>query len=169
VISGNRVVDGEADTDLTDVTRKNALCAGEKESLDHMKRSLAYTQLCDGLPLTGSRVQYNDGRYILIVNGRFVDLTPTEYLLWKLLYERRIRPDQDGDADRFVSYEELESRTSLPRYLVQRHLQNADLKFQAATPFRIASVGDLGYLLVVRAPTPTSRRVDGGLQLSYAV
>ena len=134
-----------------------------------MKRSLAYKQLCDGLPLAGSRVQYNDGRYLLIVNGRFVDLTPTEYLLWKLLYERRARLDQESDADRFVSYEELESSTALPRYLVQRHLQNADLKFQAATPFRIASVGDLGYILVARWQPSTSRQVEVGRQLAYAV
>ena len=134
-----------------------------------MKRSLAYKQLCDGLPLAGSRVQYNDGRYLLIVNGRFVDLTPTEYLLWKLLYERRARLDQESDADRFVSYEELESSTALPRYLVQRHLQNADLKFQAATPFRIASVGDLGYMLVARLQPSTSRQVEVGRQLAYAV
>jgi hypothetical protein len=134
-----------------------------------MKRSLAYKQLCDGLPLAGSRVQYNDGRYLLIVNGRFVDLTPTEYLLWKLLYERRARLDQESDADRFVSYEELESSTALPRYLVQRHLQNADLKFQAATPFRIASVGDLGYMLVARWQPSTSRQVEVGRQLAYAV
>ncbi len=134
-----------------------------------MKRSLAYKQLCDGLPLAGSRVQYNDGRYLLIVNGRFVDLTPTEYLLWKLLYERRARLDQESDADRFVSYEELESSTALPRYLVQRHLQNADLKFQAATPFRIASVGDLGYMLVARWQSSTSRQVEVGRQLAYAV
>ncbi len=134
-----------------------------------MKRSLAYTQLCDGLPLAGSRVQYNDGRYVLIVNGRFVDLTPTEYMLWKLLYERRARPDQEGDADRFVSYEELESSTALPRYLVQRHLQNADLKFQAATPFRIASVGDLGYMLVARWQPSSFRQAEAGRQLAYAV
>jgi len=134
-----------------------------------MKRSLAYKQLCDGLPLAGSRVQYNDGRYLLIVNGRFVDLTPTEYLLWKLLYERRARLDQESDADRFVSYEELESSTALPRYLVQRHLQNADLKFQAATPFRVASVGDLGYMLVARWQPSTSRQAEAGRQLAYAV
>ncbi len=134
-----------------------------------MKRSLAYTQLCDGLPLAGSRVQYNDGRYVLIVNGRFVDLTPTEYLLWKLLYERRARPDQEGDADRFVSYEELEASTALPRYLVQRHMQNADLKFSASTPFRIASVGDLGYMLVARWQPSVFRQSEEGLQLAYAV
>ena len=134
-----------------------------------MKKRLVYKQLCEGLPLAGSRVQYNDGRYVLIVNGWFVDLTPTEYLLWKLLYDRRTRPEQGSDADRFVSYEELEASTALPRYLVQRHLQNADLKLSASTPLRIASVGDLGYMLIVRAQPSATRQAEGGLQFAYAV
>jgi hypothetical protein len=103
--------------------------------------------------LAGQRLSYNDARHFVCVEDRIVDLTPTEYRLWRHLFELAIQLERRDD-ERVLEYiftrvEELEAVTGLERYLVLRHLRNVKEKFEV-TPFAIAGNGRLGFLFMRR-------------------
>jgi len=101
--------------------------------------------------LAGQKLSYKDTRHFVSVQDRIVDLTPTEYRLWRPLLERAIQ-HQCGDGKRllerlFTRIEELEAITGLERYLVLRHMRKVKEKFQV-TPFAIAGDGHLGFVFL---------------------
>lgn len=101
--------------------------------------------------LAGQKLYYNDSRHFVSVQDRIVDLTPTEYRLWRHLLERAIQI-QRRDDERLLEHllmrvEELEAATGLERYLVLRHLRKVKEKFQV-TPFAIAGEVRLGFVFL---------------------
>ena len=98
--------------------------------------------------LAGQKLSYNDTRHFGCVQDRIVDLTPTEYRLWRHLLERALqiqRRDDEHVLERlFTPIEELEAVTGLERYLVLRHLRKVNEKFHV-TPCGIACDGHLGF------------------------
>jgi DNA-binding response OmpR family regulator len=103
--------------------------------------------------LAGQKLSYNDARHFVCVEDRIVDLTPTEYRLWRHLLERAIQLERRDDErvleHIFMRVEELETATGLERYLVLRHLRKVREKFQV-TPFAIAGDGHLGFVFMKR-------------------
>lgn len=103
--------------------------------------------------LAGQKLSYNDAQHFVCVEDRIVDLTPTEYRLWRHLLERAIqlaRRDDERVLERiFMRVEVLEAVTGLERYLVLRHLRMAREKFEV-TPFAIAGNEHLGSLFMKR-------------------
>lgn len=103
--------------------------------------------------LAGQKLSYNDALHFVCVEDRIVDLTPTEYRLWRHLLERAVqleRRDDERVLERiFTRVEELEAVTGLERYLMLRHLRNAREKFEV-TPFAIAGNGHLGFVFMKR-------------------
>ena len=101
--------------------------------------------------LAGQKLSYNDARHFVCVEDRIVDLTPTEYRLWRPLFERAIQLERRDDErvleHLFTRVEELEAVTGLERYLVLRHLRNVKEKFQV-TPLAIAGNGHLGFVFM---------------------
>ena len=101
--------------------------------------------------LAGQKLSYNDARHFVCVEDRVVDLTPTEYRLWRPLLERAIQFERRDDGrvldHLFTRIEELEAVTGLERYLVLRHLRNVKEKFQV-TPFAVAGNGRLGFVFM---------------------
>src|SRR5260370_20754041 len=101
--------------------------------------------------LAGQKLYYNDARHFVSVQDRIVDLTPTEYRLWRHLLERAIQI-QRRDDERLLEHllmrvEKLEAATGLERYLVLRHLRKVKEKFQV-TPFAIVGDGRLGFVFL---------------------
>ncbi len=132
-----------------------------------MKKKATSSQLCKGPSIQGYTVLYNDEQRIIIVDGQVVALTPTEYNLCRVLFEHAEQLERGEHKDLFVSFTELEARCGLPRYLVLRHLQNANLKFQASTPLALACDGNFGYILLAHTPLWAKRRLYP-LQKNYA-
>lgn len=103
--------------------------------------------------LAGQKLSYNDARHFVCVEDRIVDLTLTEYRLWRHLLERAIQLERRDDGRMldhlFTRVEELEAVTGLERYLVLRHLRNVKEKFQVM-PFAIAGNGRLGFVFLKR-------------------
>jgi DNA-binding response OmpR family regulator len=101
--------------------------------------------------LARQKLSYNDARHLECVEDRIVDLTPTEYRLWRHLFERAIQLERRDDVrvldHLFTRVEELEAVTGLDRYLVLRHVRNLKEKFQV-TPFAIAGNGHLGFVFL---------------------
>ena len=101
--------------------------------------------------LAGQKLSYNDARHFVCVEDRIVDLTPTEYRLWRSLLEHVLQI-QRRDAGHvlehlFTPVEELEAVTGLERYLVLRYLRKVKEKFQV-TPFAIAGDGHLSFVFL---------------------
>ncbi len=103
--------------------------------------------------LAGQKLYYNDARHFVCVQDRIVDLTPTEYRLWRHLLERAVqlqrRDDEHVLEHLLTRVEELEAVTGLERYLVLRHLRKVKEKFQV-TPFAIAGEVSLGFVFLKR-------------------
>lgn len=113
-------------------------------------------QLCEGPHLTGYNIYHNDAYHHLQINGRLVQLTPTEYTLcmrllrhfeWLLQFALH-RSNSGIEAPKvYISFEELQRCANLTkRWHVTKHLSNANgkLKIHGLT---IICVGDCGYTL----------------------
>jgi hypothetical protein len=117
-----------------------------------MKKKVVSGQLRAGPTFAGCTLYYDDGQRIVCVDGRSVYLTPTEYVLCKSLIDHALRMETGRAGRPFVGYQELEACAGLPRHLVRRHLQNADLKLRALTPLAIGCDGRYGYVLFREEP-----------------
>jgi len=115
-------------------------------------------QLCEGPRLGGCKIQYNNWQHLYVVDGRIIPLSPTEYNLFMLLYQRAIQVQQRESSDGFVSFEELEESLNygVSHRCLTRHMGNVRNKIEASTPFYIGCDVTLGYILVTRSPIGNS-------------
>lgn len=131
------------------------------------------------LSINGRRVEHFDEYHKLIIDGTYVDLTPTEYLLVMLLLRHYEHLQASGSVEVFVGYDELQQCASLTnRTVLSKHITNASKKLWAVG-WAIVPVKYYGYTLVFdalgdadryrmqsepRAPSPR-----GDLQFAAAV
>jgi biotin operon repressor len=115
----------------------------------------------EGPRIAGFSIQHRDAGCTIFINGRGIDLSPTEYRLCMPLFERksRFQAGLDLTDDMYTSFEELEELTGVPRRIIPKHMRNARGKL-LQTGLDITRVGDLGYTLTVdrsRRVVPLSR------------
>jgi DNA-binding response OmpR family regulator len=118
----------------------------DERSKTGMKRP---EHLCEGPEIFGHRVQHNEQHTLLVIDGRLIRLTPTEYRLVMLLLQHRERLLASPQTSAlFVSIPDLQKTAALGnRPLLIKHLSNADAKLWTAG-LTIARVADYGYVLV---------------------
>lgn len=105
----------------------------------------------DVLSINGCRVEYFDEYHKLIIDGTYMDLTPTEYLLVMLLLRHYGQLQSTRSVEVFVGYDELQQCASLTnRTLLSRHITNASKKLWAVG-WAIVPVKYYGYTLVFDA------------------
>ncbi len=105
-------------------------------------------QLVAGPQVAGRKLYHNDKQCLLIMNGRILPLTPTEYLLSMTLFRQRERWERtNGQAPFCASLPHLQAATGIQqRSLLAKHVSNASCKL-APLGMRFVSVGD-GYVLL---------------------
>jgi DNA-binding response OmpR family regulator len=107
-------------------------------------------QLLAGPQLPGSSLQHNDCRHLLVVQGRIVPLTRTEYGLTMLLLRRVEQVQASASAGRmnfFVPVGDLLQAVPVTRETLRQHVRNANVKL-APHGIALASVGTYGYTAV---------------------
>jgi hypothetical protein len=111
-------------------------------------------QLQDGPQLTGFIVQHNDLRHVVVIDHFIIPMTKTEYNLCMIIMEKmsQFQTEKQMDLNVFTAFECLEKQTKLPRWLIMRHINNANGKL-LTTGITINRVGDHGYTLVFKRST----------------
>ena len=107
----------------------------------------------DALSINGRRVEHYDEYHKLIIDGTYMDLTPTEYLLVMLLlrHYEQLHSKSRGSLEVFVGYDELQQGANLPnRTVLSKHITNASKKLWAVG-WAIVPVKFYGYTLVFDA------------------
>ncbi len=105
----------------------------------------------DVLFINGRRVEHYDDYNKLIIDGTYMDLTPTEYLLVMLLLRHYEQLQSSGSREVFVGYDELQQGARLPnRTVLSKHITNASKKLWAVG-WAIVPVKFYGYTLVFDA------------------
>jgi len=101
--------------------------------------------------INGRRVEHFDTYNKLIIDGTYMDLTPTEYLLVMLLLRHYEQLQSSGSMEVFVGYDELQQCARLPnRTVLSKHITNASRKLWAVG-WAIVPVKFYGYTLVFDA------------------
>jgi DNA-binding response OmpR family regulator len=105
--------------------------------------------LCEGPVIRGHRIQHNEQHGTLVIDGRLIHFTPTEYRLVMLLLRHRERLlTSPHTSALFVSIAELQETAALgKRPLLIKHLSNAAAKLWTAG-LTIARVATYGYILI---------------------
>lgn len=106
----------------------------------------------DVLSINGRRVEHFDEYNKLIIDGSYMDLTPTEYLLVMVLLRHYEQLQSSGGVvEVFVGYDELQQCARLPnRTVLSKHITNASKKLWAVG-WAIVPVKSYGYTLVFDA------------------
>jgi DNA-binding response OmpR family regulator len=108
-------------------------------------------QFDDALSINGRRVDHYDAYNKLIIDGTYMDLTPTEYLLVMLLLHHYEQLQSSERMEVFVGYDELQQGARLPnRSVLSKHITNASKKLWAVG-WAIVPVKSYGYTLVFDA------------------
>ncbi len=107
-------------------------------------------QLVGGPHLAGYRLQHNDWRHLLVIEGRIIPLTRTEYALTMALLrkaEQMQAREAPGRMNCFVAIEDLLQVAPVSRETLRQHLRNARAKL---LPYGItlSAVGPYGYTAV---------------------
>lgn len=127
------------------ISGKHTVCMDD-EGLPQMKRS----ETLRAGPIIGThRIQHNEEHTLLVIDGRIIRFTPTEYRLVMLLLRHRERLlNSPQTCPLFVRSTELQQGARLgTRPLLIKHLSNANAKLWTAG-FTIARVATYGYVLM---------------------
>lgn len=107
-------------------------------------------QLLAGPRLSDIAIYHNDHRHMLIMKGRIVPLTRTEYTLTMILLrkvEQVQASSQGGRMNFFVPMADLLQAAYLSRETLRQHIRNASVKL-APYGVTLAAVGSYGYTAV---------------------
>jgi DNA-binding response OmpR family regulator len=129
-------------------------------------------QLVGGPQIAGYRLQHNDWRHLLVIEGRIIPLTRTEYALTMALLRKAEQvqaPAAPGRMNFFVAIEELLQVAPMSRETLRQHLRNARAKL---LPYGItlSAVGLYGYTAVfLRSQHGAERSQRGSAQSQPAL
>ncbi len=107
-------------------------------------------QLLAGPQLAGCSLHHNDRRHLLVIGGRIVPLTRTEYSLTMLLLRRVEQVQASASAGRmnfFVPVSDLLQVVPVTKETLRQHVRNANVKL-APHGIALAAVGTYGYTAV---------------------
>lgn len=101
-------------------------------------------------PLLGQRMYYEDRQHLLIIRGRVVRLTPTEYLLSMVLLWQRASWESAGRQGRFYTpLADLSHKSGIrDHYLLAKHLISASSKLEPLG-YSFVRVGAEGYTVLL--------------------
>jgi hypothetical protein len=113
----------------------------------------------EGPMIRGHHIQHIDAFSMLVIDGRAIEFTPTEYLLVMALLSQleKLQSANQEPTDFYVSFERLQQCASLNnRTLLARHISNASTKLWPAG-ISIARVDQYGYMIVFEVEGDANR------------